>query len=181
MSKRTEKSQRKSNEEIREEIRQLTEKANRLSGTQLLLPDLDDNEDVGFDTSALYDTANPDLSHRLFYSMRRIMMENLPNDKKVRKYIYDEKNLFLNRGKDKDQNGIRHSDGRMSYISGFLEVAFEITVNWLRSGASPFDLYEAFWKKNEEFGFHKDDRKLSSFNKSLKAALDHNPKNESPE
>lgn len=155
MSKKdTNKRVQKTKEQIRDEIRELSKKADSISGSQLnLLSKLSEEED-NFDTSALHDTANPDLSHKLYYNMRRIMMENLPEDKKLRRYVYDEKNLFLNRGKAKNPDGIRNSDGRMAYISGFLQEAFEITIKWLSSGGSAFDLYESFWRKNEELGFH---------------------------
>jgi len=75
--------------------------------------------------------------------------------KKLRDYIYYEKSLFLNRGQDKDEYGIRGSDERMTYIDNFLQVALEKVYEWVRTGANPFDLYMSFYSLNEEKGYHK--------------------------
>ncbi len=152
--------QKKTDQEKLDEIRMLSEKANELSEVEQLgiFPDLDlTEEDVTFDSSILDDTANPEKSYKLYYSIRRMMMDNLPRgeeNKKLRKYIYDEKNLFLNAGKDIDKKtGLRGSDGRMTYISNFLESAFDITANWVKVGGSPYDLFESFRKINIERGY----------------------------
>lgn len=154
------KNQQKTEDEILAEIKALSEKAQTFTSPQLDLPNAenigDEDVDSSFDASILSDTANPDESHRLYYTMRRMMIDNLPKGKeneKLRRYIYDEKSLFLNRGKDKDANGVKHSDERMAYIFGFLTTAFDTTVKWLKSGANPFDLYTAFRNLNEEKGF----------------------------
>jgi len=50
------------------------------------------------------------------------LRNNLPQGKKnekLRRYVYDEKSLFLNRGKEKDDRGIRGSDERQTYIPNF--------------------------------------------------------------
>jgi len=156
------KSRQKTDEEILAEIKSLSEKGQQFTTPSLDFPQLgdlgDEDIDTGFDPSILSDTADPDRSHRLYYAMRRIMIDNLPKGKqnlRLRRYIYDEKSLYLNRGKDKDANGIKHSDERQAYISGFLQVAFDTTINWLKAGANPFDLYNAFRMLNEDKGFRK--------------------------
>lgn len=153
MAKKTEKNTKKTREEIREEIKRLSEKADSITPKQLKLVELDD-EDVEFDTSVFNNTADPDKSYKLYYGMLRLMKDNLPKDKAVRRYVYDEKNIYLNRGKRINAQGIRRSDGRMAFITPFLEIAFDITANWVKSGSNPFDLYEAFRQKNEEMGYY---------------------------
>lgn len=151
--KKEDKKKGKTKEEIREEIKKLSEKADNINPSQLKLLELDD-EDLSFNTSIFNDSANPDKSYKLYYSMIRLMKDNLPKDKKIRRYIYDEKNLFLNSGKQINENGVRGSDGRMAYISSHLEIAFDITANWLKNGSNPFDLYEAFRMINEDRGYN---------------------------
>jgi len=102
------------------------------------------------------DLQNPDESYRLYYSIRRLMMEYLPKSKeneKARKLIYEQKNIFLNRGKAKSSDGFRGSDGRQAYISSDLVVALEIVKEWIKSGANVFDAYKLFNDKNIELGY----------------------------
>ena len=151
--------------QIMDEIKALSEKASETSSKQLDLisgVDLGDEDiDTGFDATRLQGTANPDESWRLYYTMRRTMIDNLPKGKrnlKLRKYIYNEKSLFLNRGNDVDENGIKHSDERMTYIDNYLITALDIVIQWVKMGANPFDLYMAFYNLNEEKGYHKQEK-----------------------
>jgi hypothetical protein len=164
MEENKNKEQNKTQKDIFDEIKKLSEKANEISDSEQLglFPNIDlGEEDVIFDASLINDTADPDRSHKLYYGMMRLMIGNLPRgieNKKLRRYIYDEKLLFLNRGKEIDKNtGVRGSDSRMTYIPNFLEVAFDTTVNWVKSGGTPFDLFLAFWDLNESRGYHKED------------------------
>ena len=157
--------QSKLQKDIFDEIKKLSEKANELSESEQisLFPNIDlGEEDITFDSSLIDDTANPDRSYKLYYGMMRLMIGNLPTgkeNKKLRNYIYDEKRLFLNRGKGIDKNtGVRGSDSRMAFIPNFLEVAFDTTVNWVRSGGTSFDLFTAFWDLNESRGYHKEEK-----------------------
>ena len=180
MAKKTNKKEQLSEEEILNEIKALSEKAKEISGPQLGLfegVDLGEEDlDTAFDPSVLNDTADPDKSHRLYYTMRSAMMRNLPKgqqNKKLRQYIYDEKSLFLNRGKEKNEKGIKGSDERQSYIGNFLQVAFDTVNRWISEGANPFDLYMAFHKLNEEKGYHKEsvESPQTDFNSHLKGLL----------
>lgn len=149
----------KARKEHLERIKQLAEKAQKTAeAKQAKLFEGEDlgAEDLGVDVSFLNDTADPDLSHRLYYTMYNIMRRNLPSGKdneELRRYVYDEIGLFLNRGKEKNERGVRNSDMRMAYIPTFLKPAFDIVVKWVTEGAAPFDLYEAFRRKNEEMGY----------------------------
>jgi hypothetical protein len=157
----------KKQQDIFDEIKKLSEKANEVSSSDAeqisLFPNIDlGEEDVTFDASLIEDTADPDRSHKLYYGMMRLMIGNLPRgaeNKKLRRYVYDEKLIFLNRGKNIDKNTrVRGSDSRMAYIPNFLEVAFDTTVNWVKTGGTPFDLFMAFHNLNESRGYHNDEK-----------------------
>ncbi|GAB4047838.1 hypothetical protein [Spirosoma litoris] len=159
-----EKSQDKRLEEIKKLLDQAKQNPEGKQGS--LFPDEElGSEDVGFDASILSDTADPDKSYALYYSMRKMLMDNLPSgkkNKKLRQTVYDEKNLFLNRGKALDARGKRGSDGRMSFISTFMEPAFNAVADWVKTGGSPFDAFMAFYDLNEAYGFHKSEEKDAS-------------------
>lgn len=163
MSKQKTDKQVKSSEEIREEIKRLSQRADESSGQPMDLFGIGaelGNEDIDlvFDASIINDTANPDESYKFFYGINSLLRKNLPQgeqNKTLRQFIYDEKNLFLNRGIQKGKNGTRGSDARMTYIPNFLEDAFNIIAKWISSGGSSFDLYMEFWNVNEQRGYHK--------------------------
>ena len=163
MAKETKK-QKKSEAEIIEEIRRLSERASKTTAKQLDIAG-DDDIDPALSADIFKDTADPDKSHRLYYGIQRLLREHLPgghSNKKLRQYIYNEKNLFLNRGIEVNQNtGTRGSDSRMTFISGFLEVAFNETGKWIAEGAIPFNIFQAFWDLNESRGYHKGNKKIS--------------------
>lgn len=170
MAKKVE--QQQSIEDILNQVKFLSEQAGLSSNHQLDLfknDDLDKEEvDMTIDFSSISDTQDPDKSHRLYYGIRRLLLDNLPKgkeNKKLREFIYYEKNLFLNRGLETG------ADSRMSYISNFLEVAFGKVTNWILTGTNPFDIYMDFYNLNEEKGFHKGKIELSEFNKKLFLAV----------
>jgi len=74
----------------------------------------------------------------------------------VRRIVYDEKNILINRGAKKDEKGIRGSDGRMAYLED-LEEAIKIVAEWTGKKGTPAELFMGFWDKNEELGYgHQD-------------------------
>ena len=153
----------KSREEILADIRGLSEKSEKAAQARQneLFDDLKLDEEVdGLTTTFLKDVADPDASHRLYFGMRNMMVRNLPKgpeNKPLRQHIYDEVNLYLNRGKQKDARGIRGSSGQMTYIPTFLEPAFDLVLRWVGAGANPFELYSAFEAKNTEMGYRSGD------------------------
>ena len=94
-----------------------------------------------------------------YHGLSKLLKDNLPKGKEneqVRRIVYDEKNILINRGAKKDEKGIRGSDGRMAYIED-LETAIEIVADWISKKGSPYELFMAFWDKNEELGYgHQD-------------------------
>ena len=94
-----------------------------------------------------------------YHGLTKLLKDNLPKGKEnedVRRIVYDEKNILINRGAKKNEKGIRGSDGRMAYIED-LEKAIEIVANWITVKGSPAELFMAFWDKNEELNYgHQD-------------------------
>lgn len=99
---------------------------------------------------------DPVQKFQLYYKgLHKLLRDFLPKGKRneeARRLIYDEKNVLINRGARKDENGIRGSDGRMAYIED-LELALKIVANWVTNKGSYYDLYRAFWEKNEELKY----------------------------
>lgn len=99
---------------------------------------------------------DPVQKFQLYYNgLSKLLKENLPNGKEfedVRRIVYDEKNVLINRGAQKDEKGIRGSDGRMAYTDD-LEKAIKIVADWINQKGTSAELYMAFWDKNEELGY----------------------------
>lgn len=103
---------------------------------------------------------DPVTKFQLYYNgLSKLLKENLPKGKEfedVRRIVYDEKNILINRGAKKDDKGIRGSDGRMAYLDD-LEQAIKIVANWTSKKGTAAELFMAFWDKNEELGYgHQD-------------------------
>ena len=64
------------------------------------------------------------------------------------------KNIFLNRGKKKsdNENGIRGSDGRMTYQEKMNEM-LDVITKWVASSQNPVEVYEALYRLNEKHGY----------------------------
>ena len=93
---------------------------------------------------------------QLYYKgLNKLLKDNLPKGKQneeARRIVYDEKNVLINRGAEKNEKGMRGSDGRMAYVED-LEEAIYIVAKWITTKGSYYDLYRAFWDKNEELGY----------------------------
>lgn len=138
---------------------ELLQKANEKVGRQLII-----NSETGsleeFDELRELvgkEFENPEEKYNIYYKgIRKLLMDFLPKGKEykqLRDIIYDEKNVFLNLGKKKsDNNGIRKSDGRMTYQPVMNEI-LEIIINWVGESQNPFNLYKAFYELNEKHGY----------------------------
>jgi hypothetical protein len=103
---------------------------------------------------------DPVQKFQLYYQgLSKLLKDSLPKGKEnedVRRIVYDEKNILINRGAKKDEKGIRGSDGRMAFMED-LEEAIKIVANWISKKGTTAELYMAFWDKNEELGYgHQD-------------------------
>ncbi|MGV0756792.1 hypothetical protein ACTS9E_14580 [Empedobacter brevis] len=162
-----------SNDEL--ERLELLQKSNEKIGKQLTI-----NTDTGnleeIDELRLLvgkEFENPEEKYNLYYSgIRRLLMDYLPKgkeNKQLREIIYDEKNVFLNLGKKKsDNNGIRKSDGRMTFQPVMNEI-LDIIIKWIGESQNPFDLYKEFYNLNErhEYGHEKYDDTTTKLAKAM--------------
>lgn len=162
-----------SNDEL--ERLELLQKSNEKIGKQLTI-----NTDTGnleeIDELRLLvgkEFENPEEKYNLYYSgIRRLLIDYLPKgkeNKQLRDIIYDEKNVFLNLGKKKsDNNGIRKSDGRMTFQPVMNEI-LDIIIKWIGESQNPFDLYKDFYNLNErhEYGHEKYDDTTTKLAKAM--------------
>ena len=116
---------------------------------------------------------DPEEKYNLYYrGIRKLLMDYLPKGKEfkeARDIIYDEKNIFLNLGKRKsDNNGIRKSDGRMTFQPVMNEI-LDVIVKWVSESQNPFDLYREFYELNERhsYGHEEYDKTSLSIAKSM--------------
>lgn len=103
---------------------------------------------------------DPVTKFQLYYNgLSKLLKSNLPEGKEfedVRRIIYDEKNILINRGAKKNEKGIRGSDGRMAYMDD-LEIAIKIVADWTSKKGTTAELFMLFWDKNEELNYgHQD-------------------------
>ncbi len=119
---------------------------------------------------------NPDEKHRIYYQgIQKLLRQHLPKGtafKSDRDLIYDEKNVFLNRGKKKsDNDGVRKSDGRMTYQPIMSEM-LDIIASWISTSQNPFDLYNQLYALNEKHGYGHEvyDDASKKFNRMKKAS-----------
>jgi len=140
---------------------EILQKSEEIKGEQLYI-DLDAEIVVENQAEALLGQKidDPVQKFQLYYhGLSKLLKDSLPKRKAfedVRRIIYDEKNILINRGAKKNEKGIRGSDGRMAYIED-LEEAIKIVANWTTKKGTPAELFMAFWDKNEELGYgHQD-------------------------
>jgi hypothetical protein len=138
---------------------EILQKANEKAGRQLTINSETGNLEEFDELKQLVNKEfeNPEEKYQLYYiGIRRLLMDFLPKGKEfkqLRDIIYDEKNVFLNLGKKKsDNNGIRKSDGRMTYQPVMNEI-LEIIIDWVGESQNPFDLYKAFYDLNEKHNY----------------------------
>jgi len=140
---------------------ELLQKADEVKGEQLSI-NLDSEITVENQAVKLLGQTidDPVEKFQLYYhGLSKLLKDNLPKGKEneqVRRIVYDEKNILINRGAKKDEKGIRGSDGRMAYIED-LETAIQIVADWISKKGSPSEIFMAFWDKNEELNYgHQD-------------------------
>ena len=156
MADNQKKKERKLSKEDIERLERL-QKSDEIKGEQLSI-DVDSNITLENQAEKLIGQQidDPVQKFQLYYKgLNKLLKDNLPKGKEneeVRRIIYDEKNILINRGAKKDDRGIRGSDGRMAYLED-LEIAIQVVADWTRKKGSSTDLYMAFWDKNEELGY----------------------------
>ena len=140
---------------------QILQKSEEVKGEQLVL-NIESELIVENEAKKLLDQKidDPVTKFQLYYNgLTKLLKDNLPKGKDyedVRRIIYDEKNVLVNRGAKKDDKGIRGSDGRMAYLDD-LEQAIKIVSDWTSNNGTSAELFMSFWDKNEELGYgHQD-------------------------
>lgn len=120
-------------------------------------------------------TENPEEKYKMYYlGMTNLLRKYLPKGKEFqegRQLIYDEKNVFLNLGKKKsDNNGIRKSDGRMTYQVKMGEM-LDVITKWVSTSQNPTDLFAELYELNEKYGYGHENydktKKESKYQKKL--------------
>ncbi|MGN6196724.1 MAG: hypothetical protein ACTHOB_17420 [Ginsengibacter sp.] len=138
---------------------ELLRKSNQSKGKQLRIDvqkgDLTEVNELKQITESSFD--NPDEKYNIYYKgLRNLLMKHLPKGKQFaegRQLIYDEKNIFLNRGKRKsDNDGIRGSDGRMTYQEKMGEM-LDLITKWVSQSQDPIDLYNMLYHLNEKHNY----------------------------
>lgn len=143
------------------EIQKMLMKADETQGEQLAIDDSGElKTEKEIRDFALGDVDNPEAKYEIYYhGIQKLLRQNLPlgnSNENARRVVYDEKNLLINRGKQKNLQGVRGSDGRMAYIND-LEMALKIITDWILNKGTTFDLYIAFRQKNEELGYYSEE------------------------
>ena len=140
---------------------ELLQKSEEIKGEQLVL-NMDSELAIENEAEKLLGQKidDPVTKFQLYYNgLTKLLKDNLPKGKEfedVRRIIYDEKNILINRGAKKDEKGIRGSDGRMAYTDD-LEIAIKIVANWASKKGTSAELFMLFWDKNEELNYgHQD-------------------------
>lgn len=138
---------------------ELLRRANESKGKQLRVDLLEGNlkevDELKEITAKDFD--DPEVKYNIYYKgLRNLLMKVLPKGKEFtegRQLIYDEKNIFLNRGKKKsDHNGVRGSDGRMTYQEKMDEM-LTLVSKWSSESQDPIDLYNMLYDLNERHGY----------------------------
>ncbi|MBF2708649.1 hypothetical protein [Flavobacterium soyangense] len=140
---------------------ELLQKSEEIKGEQLVL-NMDSELAIENEAEKLLGQKidDPVTKFQLYYNgLTKLLKDNLPKGKEfedVRRIIYDEKNILINRGAKKDEKGIRGSDGRMAYMDD-LEIAIKIVADWTSKKGTSAELFMLFWDKNEELNYgHQD-------------------------
>ncbi len=153
--KQTEK-KKKSNKEEEEKLKILSQ-ADQVKGEQLSISSTGKVVTIKeLKSFALGNTENPEKKYDLYYKgIQNILKKHLPRgkeNKKARSYVYEEKNVFLTRGKRINKAGYRGADGRMGYTLD-AEEALNIVMKWVRANGTMVGLFNGFRKINIKKGY----------------------------
>lgn len=145
-----------SNEDL--ERLELLQRASEKTGKQLTIGEAGDLKEIDEIRQLIgKDFDDPEEKYKLYYKgIRNVLIKYLPKGdiyEEGRQIIYDEKNIFLNRGKKKsDGDGIRGSDGRMTYQENMKEM-LDLILKWVSESQKPFELYSMLYDLNEKYGY----------------------------
>lgn len=146
----------KAKKEEQEKLKILA-KADQVKGEQLSISPTGKMVKVNeLKTLAFGSAENPEKKYDVYYKgIQNLLRKHLPKgkeNKKARSYVYEEKNVFLTRGKRINKAGFRGADGRMGYMTD-AEEALSIVMKWVRSNGTMVDLFNQFRKVNIKKGY----------------------------
>jgi hypothetical protein len=145
-------------------VRSLSKKAqqNKETGKQLGLGMISEEEIEREDIDGaqiLKDIQDPPEAYDLYYGVRRELMNKLPRGedfKKLRYFIYEEKNLYLRQGKPHVPGQPIGADSRQAYLT-HLRNALVVVRKWTASAGDPAEIFQAFLDLNIKAGYRKFD------------------------
>ena len=99
---------------------------------------------------------DPDKMYEVYYlGIDKLLDRFLPKGsmyKEQRDMIYEEKNVYLTRGKRKNKNGIRGGDSRMGHPED-ADVILDLVVNWGTTSGNMVELYTQLRDLNVSMGY----------------------------
>ncbi len=135
---------------------EILSKASTIKGEQLFASPEGISSKKEMINFALGNIDNPDKKFDVYYrGINRLLKKHLPKgkeNKKARDYIYEEKNVYLTRGKRKKKDGTRGGDGRMGYITDGEEILSEV-IDWIFAQDTPVGLYNRLRDLNIKMGY----------------------------
>jgi hypothetical protein len=157
MAKKTKKTDQAKVNKIEEEKLKIFRETDQIKGELLIVSNKGNIESrkelMNF---AIKNIENPENKYDLYYrGISRLLLKYLPKGKRfkvARSYIYEEKNVYLTRGKRINRMGFRGADGRMGYYSDAKEL-LNIIMDWIKENGSMFDLYKKLRNININKGY----------------------------
>ncbi|NRF37445.1 hypothetical protein [Pedobacter foliorum] len=140
-----------------EEKLRILAKTDETKGEQLVFtPEGETKSQPELKDFSLVNIENPEHKFDLYYKgIQRLLVGHLPKGKqheKSRKYIYEEKNTYLTRGKRINEKGIRGADGRMGYITDAEEM-LQLVMDWIMQNGTMVELYNTLRDLNVKKGY----------------------------
>lgn len=133
-------------------------KTDEIKGEQLSIIREGLKTDLELKKFALGIDDNPDKKHELYYKgIMKLLRKHLKKGKEnraARKFIYEEKNTYLTRGKRIKPDGTRGGDSRMAYISEHEEM-LNIIINWVVTNGTIVELFNTLHDLNISKGYGK--------------------------
>jgi hypothetical protein len=139
-----------------EEKKLILAKADEVQGEQLVLIPEGVKTEKELTKFTLQAIDNPEQKYSIYYmGLMKLLRNHLPKGveyKEARKFIYEEKNTFLTRGKRIKANGLRGADSRMAYITE-MEEFLSIVTSWIISKGTMLELFTNLRDINIEKGY----------------------------
>lgn len=159
MAKKDKNIQQKSKADVakEEEKLRILAKTDEVKGEQLFFtPEGETATQPEIPAMVLGNIENPEHKYELYYKgIQKLLITHLPKGKahqKSRKYIYEEKNTYMTRGKRINKEGIRGADGRMGFTSDAEEM-LQIVMDWIRQNGTMVELYHTLRELNIKKGY----------------------------